>query len=301
MLLDGKKVRDEYLEKIKERIEKEKIKATLAIILVGDNEASKIYIRNKEQACEKVGIKVEKYLLDENISEDDLIKLIVRLNKDSKITGIILQSPVPSHIDFDKCSSLIDSNKDVDGFTKENIYDLYLNRKTLMPCTVKGIIALLKYYDIVIEGKNVVIVGRGNIVGHPLSLAMNNENATVTLAHSHTKNLKEICLTADILISATGIPHLIKKDMVRPGAVVVDVGVTRVNGKITGDVDFENIKELCEFITPNPGGVGPMTVAMIMENVLEAYERRNKLLLEQEESVESYNNKNMIRQRAKNN
>lgn len=276
MLLDGKKVRDEYLEKIKERIEKEKIKATLAIIHVGDNEASKIYIKNKEQACEKVGIKVEKYLLDENISEDDLIKLIVRLNKDSKITGIILQSPVPSHIDFDKCSSLIDSNKDVDGFTKENIYDLYLNRKTLMPCTVKGIIALLKYYDIVIEGKNVVIVGRGNIVGHPLSLAMNNENATVTLAHSHTKNLKEICLTADILISATGVPHLIKKDMVKSGAVVVDVGVTRVNGKITGDVDFENIKELCEFITPNPGGVGPMTVAMIMENILEAYERRNK-------------------------
>lgn len=273
MILDGKKVKEEYLKYAKEKIIKENIKATLAIILVGSNEASKIYIKNKEQACKDVGILVQKYLLAETTSEKELIDLICKLNNDKNVTGIILQSPVPGHIDFDKCSELIMPSKDVDGFTKENIYSLYLNRNTIVPCTVKGIIKLLEYYNINIEGKHAVIVGRGNIVGHPLSLALLNKNATVTIAHSKTNDLKQICLMGDIVISATGIPHLIKDDMIKNNAIVIDVGITRVDGKIIGDVDYERVASKCSYITPNPGGVGPMTVAMIIDNIILAYER----------------------------
>ena len=274
MILDGKKVRDEILDKIKDKITKENLQIKLAIILVGDNEASKIYIKNKEKYCKSVGINVLKYVFNETATEEDVIEVINDLN-DSDITGIILQSPVPEGIDFDKCSNLIDSKKDVDGFTKDNIYNLYLGKKTILPCTVKGIIKLLEYYKIPISGSNVVIVGRGNIVGHPLSLALENMDATVTLAHSKTKNLASITKNADILISATGVKHLITKDMVKYGSTVIDVGVTRVDGKIYGDVDFENIKDIAKYITPNPGGVGPMTVAMIIDNLVEMEERKN--------------------------
>ena len=266
-LLDGKKVRDEVLEDLKKKIAENNLAIKLAIILVGNNEASKIYIRNKEKACKNVGIEVEKHLLDEKTREEDLIDLINKLNEDASVTGIILQSPVPTHIDFDKCSGLIKASKDVDGFTEENIYNLYLGNDTIMPCTVKGIIRLLEYYDIPLEGANVVIVGRGNIVGHPLSLALINKNATVTVAHSKTKDLSNVTKNADILISATGVAHLITLDMVKPGAVVVDVGVSRIDGHIVGDVDFDNVKDVASWITPNPGGVGPMTVAMIIDNL----------------------------------
>ena len=266
-LLDGKKVRDEVLEDLKKKIAENNLAIKLAIILVGNNEASKIYIRNKEKACKNVGIEVEKHLLDEKTREEDLIDLINKLNEDASVTGIILQSPVPTHIDFDKCSGLIRASKDVDGFTEENIYNLYLGNDTIMPCTVKGIIRLLEYYDIPLEGANVVIVGRGNIVGHPLSLALINKNATVTVAHSKTKDLSNVTKNADILISATGVAHLITLDMVKPGAVVVDVGVSRIDGHIVGDVDFDNVKDVASWITPNPGGVGPMTVAMIIDNL----------------------------------
>ena len=266
-LLDGKKVRDEVLEDLKQKIAENNLVIKLAIILVGNNEASKIYIRNKEKACKNVGIEVEKHLLDEKTREEDLITLINKLNEDASVTGIILQSPVPTHIDFDKCSGLIKASKDVDGFTEENIYNLYLGNDTIMPCTVKGIIKLLEYYDIPLEGANVVIVGRGNIVGHPLSLALINKNATVTVAHSKTKDLSNVTKNADILISATGVAHLITLDMVKPGAVVVDVGVSRIDGHIVGDVDFDNVKDVASWITPNPGGVGPMTVAMIIDNL----------------------------------
>ena len=266
-LLDGKKVRDEVLEDLKKKIAENNLAIKLAIILVGDNEASKIYIRNKEKACKNVGIEVEKYLLDENTSEEYLIDLIIKLNGDASVTGIILQSPVPTHIDFDKCSGLIKASKDVDGFTAYNIYNLYLGNDTIMPCTVKGIIKLLEYYDIPLEGANVVIVGRGNIVGHPLSLALINKNATVTVAHSKTKDLSNVTKNADILISATGVAHLITANMVKPKAVVVDVGVSRIDGHIVGDVDFDNVRDVASWITPNPGGVGPMTVAMIIDNL----------------------------------
>lgn len=275
MILDGKKVRDEILAKIKAKIAKEKLDIKLAIILVGDDEASKIYIKNKEKYCYMVGIDVEKYKLSSETEEKEIINLIDKLNNDESVTGIILQSPVPEGIDFNKCSNLIKPEKDVDGFTKNNIYYLYLGKKTVLPCTVKGIIKLLEYYKIPISGANVVIVGRGNIVGHPLSLALENMDATVTLAHSKTQNLAEITKKADILISATGVKHLITKDMVKYGSTVIDVGVTRVDGKIYGDVDFENIKGIARYITPNPGGVGPMTVAMIIDNLVEMEERKN--------------------------
>ena len=275
MILDGKKVRDELLDNYKEKIKNENLAIKLAIILVGDNEASKIYIRNKEKACDYVGIVVEKYLLGADTSEVELMSLIEKLNNDVSVTGIILQSPVPSHIDFDKCSGLISSKKDVDGFTKENIYNLYLGHDTILPCTVKGIIRLLEYYNVPISGANVVIVGRGNIVGHPLSLALLNMDATVTVAHSKTKDLTNLTKNADILVSATGHPHLIKKDMVKNGAVVIDVGVSRVDGDIVGDVDFDNVKDVAYAITPNPGGVGPMTVTMIIDNLLMMKESEN--------------------------
>lgn len=274
MILDGKKVRDEILSDLRLKIATKNLNITLAILLVGDDEASKIYIKNKEKYCKSVGINVLKYVFNETATEEDVIEVINDLN-DSDITGIILQSPVPEGIDFDKCSNLIDSKKDVDGFTAYNIYNLYLGKKTILPCTVKGIIKLLEYYKIPISGSNVVIVGRGNIVGHPLSLALENMDATVTLAHSKTKNLASITKNADILISATGVKHLITKDMVKYGSTVIDVGVTRVDGKIYGDVDFENIKDIAKYITPNPGGVGPMTVAMIIDNLVEMEERKN--------------------------
>ena len=274
-IMDGKMLRDKILDEVKDKIEKNNLKLKLAIILVGDNEASKIYVRNKEKACDFVGIKCDKYLLDNDTTEDEVISLIDRLNNDDEVTGIILQSPVPSHIDFDKCAGTIKYYKDVDGFTRDNIYNLYMNKKGLIPCTVKGIIRLLDEYKIEIEGKHVVIVGRGNIVGKPLNHAMMNRNATVTVCHSKTTSLDEICRTADILVSAVGMANLITKEMVKDGAVVIDVGISRVDNKVVGDTNFDEIKDKCLFITPVPGGVGPMTVAMIMENLLIAKEMKD--------------------------
>lgn len=269
MILDGKKLRDELLVQYKEKIKEEKLNITLAIILVGNNEASKLYIKNKEKYCTEVGIKVDKYLLAEDTSEEVLINLIKDLNEDKEVTGIILQSPVPNGIDFDKCSGMILPSKDVDGFTKDNVYNLYLNKKSILPCTVKGIIKLLEHYNIEINGKNVAIIGRGNIVGKPLAMALENRNATVSLLHSKTKDLKMFTKDADIVVVACGIPKLLKKDMIKEGSVVIDVGISRVDGKIVGDIDFDNIKGIATFVTPNPGGVGPMTVAMIIDNLIE--------------------------------
>ncbi len=274
-IMDGKLLKNKILNNIKNKIEKDNLDIKLAIILVGDNEASKIYVNNKEKSCNYVGIKFDKYLLDKSTSEEEVISLIDKLNNDDSVTGIILQSPVPGHIDFDKCAGTIRYYKDVDGFTRDNIYNLYMNKEGLVPCTVKGIIRLLDEYKIEIEGKHVVIVGRGNIVGKPLIHAMMNRNATVTVCHSKTKNLDEICRTADILVSAVGKPNLITKEMIKDGAVVIDVGISRVDNKVVGDTNFDEIKDKCTFITPVPGGVGPMTVAMIMENLLLAKEMQD--------------------------
>lgn len=268
MILDGKKLREELLANYKNIIEKENLKIKLAIIQVGDNEASNIYVKNKEKYCNMVGIKTDTYKLSSDTKEEELINLIDKLNKIKEVTGIILQSPVPKHIDYDKCSKTILSSKDVDGFTKENIYKLYMNEDTIMPATVKGIIVLLKKYNINIDGSNVVIIGRGNIVGKPLSLALTNENATVSLLHSHTKDITKYTKEADIIISACGTPNIITSDMIKDNSVVIDVGVNRINGKIVGDVEFESVSKKASYITPNPGGVGPMTIAMIIDNLI---------------------------------
>lgn len=268
MILDGKKLREELLANYKNIIEKENLKIKLAIIQVGDNEASNIYVKNKEKYCNMVGIKTDIYKLSSDTKEEELINLIDKLNKIKEVTGIILQSPVPKHIDYDRCSKTILSSKDVDGFTKENIYKLYMNEDTIMPATVKGIIVLLKKYNINIDGSNVVIIGRGNIVGKPLSLALTNENATVSLLHSHTKDITKYTKEADIIISACGTPNIITSDMIKDNPVVIDVGVNRINGKIVGDVDFESVSKKASYITPNPGGVGPMTIAMIIDNLI---------------------------------
>lgn len=268
MILDGKKLREELLASYKKIIEKENLKIKLAIIQVGDNEASNIYVKNKEKYCNMVGIKTDIYKLSSDTKEEELINLIDKLNKIKEVTGIILQSPVPKHIDYDRCSKTILSSKDVDGFTKENIYKLYMNEDTIIPATVKGIIVLLKKYNINIDGSNVVIIGRGNIVGKPLSLALTNENATVSLLHSHTKDITKYTKEADIIISACGTPNIITSDMIKDNAVVIDVGVNRINGKIVGDVNFESVSKKASYITPNPGGVGPMTIAMIIDNLI---------------------------------
>lgn len=276
ILMDGKNLRNKIVAQLKEKVIAHNIDATLAIILVGDDPASKIYIKNKVKTCEEVGIKHKVFELVPTTTEDELCKLIKDLNDDKSITGIILQSPVSEHINFDKCSALIEKNKDVDGFTMSNTYDLYLSNETMVPCTVKAIIKVLDEYNVVLEGANVVIVGRGNIVGKPLLLALLNRNATVTVAHSKTKNLRNVTKNADIIISAVGKPNLIREDMIKDGAVVVDVGINRLNDKIVGDVDFENVSKKASLITPVPGGIGPMTVAMIMENVLLAKEMSDK-------------------------
>ena len=268
-ILDGKKYRDELLEKYKYQIESENLQIRLDIILVGNDYSSQIYVRNKIKYCEFVGIKTVLHHLDENIKEEELIELINDLNNDNSVTGIILQSPIPDHINFKKCAGLIDSKKDIDGFTMKNIDSLYHNQELLVPCTVKGIIRLLEHYNISFEGKNVVIVGRGEIVGKPLSLALTNRNATVTLCHSKTKNLGEITKNAEILISAVGKEKLITSNMVKNDFIGVDVGISRTKeGKLCGDFDYENIKEKASYITPVPGGVGPMTIAMIIDNLI---------------------------------
>ena len=275
MILDGKKVREEILSNLKKKIDEENLKIVLGIIQVGNDDASNIYIKNKIEACKRVGISCILHQASEDANEEFVLEMIKEFNDDPDITGIILQSPVPSHINFEKCSSTILPEKDVDGFTTHNVYNLYLNKKSILPCTVKGIIRLMDYYNIDLEGKHVVIVGRGNIVGKPLGLALLNRNAIVTWTHSKTKDLASITKTADILVSATGVAHLITADMVKKDAVVIDVGISRVDGHIVGDVDFDSVSKVASYITPNPGGVGPMTVAMIMDNLVKMKLKNN--------------------------
>lgn len=267
-ILSGKDYRLSLLDEYKEIISKDKLDIRLVIILVGNNKASLTYVNNKIKYCEKVSIKVNLHKLDENIKEEDLISLIDKLNNDPLVNGIILQSPTPNHIDFKKCAGLINPLKDIDGFTKENVYNLYQSNNTLAPCTAKGIIKLIKHHNINIKSKHVVIVGRSEIVGKPLALMMLNEDATVTICHSKTENLGDITKTADILVSAVGKSKLINKDMVKNGFIGIDVGINFEDGKLVGDFDFDNIKDLASYITPVPGGVGPMTIAMIIENLI---------------------------------
>lgn len=279
IVIDGKELAKKVRQNLKiecEELKKNGINSKLAVIMVGDDSASKIYIRNKSKACEDVGIEYEEHLLDSKTTQKELKELIKKLNEDKTVNGILLQSPIPSNLDINELFRIISPEKDVDGFNPLNVGKLVLGQDTFVSCTPYGIMKMFEEYNIDLAGKNVVILGRSNIVGKPLIHCCLNKNATVTTCHSKTQNIREITSNADILISAIGKAHFITKDMVKENAIIIDVGINRLdNGKITGDVDFENVKEKAQFITPVPGGVGPMTIAMLMNNVIKATKRQN--------------------------
>ncbi len=248
----------------------------LAVILVGENQASVTYVKNKEKACEVCGITSEKYNLPDTTSEEEVLSLIDRLNADDTVDGILCQLPLPSHINEKKIINAISPEKDVDGFSPVSVGRLVTGDDGFVSCTPAGILELLKSVDTPISGKHCVVIGRSNIVGKPVSLLMLRENATVTVCHSRTENLADEVRRADIVIAAVGKRKFVTSDMIKPGATVIDVGINRdENGKLCGDVDFENVAPLCRAITPVPGGVGPMTVAMLMKNTVRAFEKRN--------------------------
>ena len=268
--IDGKKISAEIKEELKTEVAalKEQGKeAALAVIQVGADPASSVYVRNKKKACEYIGIKSLSYELPETSTEQELLDLIEQLNKDDAVNGILVQLPLPEHMDEDKVIKAISPQKDVDGFHPQNVGALVIGQEGFVSCTPAGIIQLLKRSGIEIEGKNCVVVGRSNIVGKPMALLMLRENATVTVTHSKTRNLKEICKEADILIVAIGKKEFITKEYVKEGAVVIDVGMHRdENNKLSGDVKFDEVEPIASAITPVPGGVGPMTIAMLMNN-----------------------------------
>ena len=275
-IIDGKRISLEIKDELKEKVAKlkeEGRECCLAVIQVGNDPASSVYVRNKKKACEYIGIRSLSYELPEETTEEELLALIQKLNQDPSVHGILVQLPVPKHIVEDHIIKAIDPRKDVDGFHPMNVGALTIGERGFVSCTPAGIIQLLKRSDIDIEGKNCVVIGRSNIVGKPMALLMLRENATVTIAHSRTKNLKELCKTADILIVAIGKPKFITAEYVKEGAVVIDVGIHRnAENKLCGDVDYEDVAPHTAAITPVPGGVGPMTIAMLMHNCVEAME-----------------------------
>lgn len=277
-LIDGKAHSAAIREEIKERAltyKQAKGKSVgLAVILVGNDPASQIYVNNKIKACEQTGIKSFSYILPETATQAQVEDLVRELVSDNAIHGVLVQLPLPAHIDAQKVLRLIPKEKDVDGFSAENIGNLCMNEECLVACTPNGVMKMLEREGISLKGKNAVVLGRSNIVGKPMAMLLLNADATVTVCHSKTQNLKEICANADILVAAIGKPQLVTADMVKDGAVVVDVGINRdANGKLCGDVDFESVKDKCSFITPVPGGVGPMTITMLMYNTVIAAER----------------------------
>ncbi|AGQ23810.1 bifunctional methylenetetrahydrofolate dehydrogenase/methenyltetrahydrofolate cyclohydrolase [Lactobacillus helveticus] len=277
-VLDGKTFANLLGQNLKEKVKKlkdEGITPHFCVINIGDNPASKIYVRTKKRRAEKMGIIQDIYQMPADTKQEEAIALIDKLNADPAINGLMVQLPAPKQIDTDALIERIDPNKDADGLTPANIGHLWMDKHFVEPATAEGIIALLKHYEIPLEGKNVVIIGRSNIVGKPLAALMLEQNATVTIAHSRTKNLGEITKKADVLVSATGQAFLVKADMVKDGAVVVDVGMNHVDGKLVGDVDFDNVKEKASYITPVPGGVGPLTVQFLMEAVVKLTRRQN--------------------------
>ena len=278
-ILNGKEVAQNIQNELKKEVEELKLNGIipkLAVIMVGDNSSSKIYVRNKSLACEQIGIEYEEFLLSENTTMEELLNLIDKLNNDKTINGILLQSPIPKGLDINEAFKAIAPEKDVDGFNPVNIGKLCLGQDTFISCTPYGIINLLEKYNIDIEGKDDVVVGRSNIVGKPMMQCLLNKNATVTICHSKTIKLERVTKKADILIVAIGKPKFITKDMVKDGAIVVDVGINRdENGKLCGDVDFEEVSKIASYITPVPGGVGPMTIAMLMKNIVKAAKAQN--------------------------
>jgi len=285
IILDGKKtsndIKTEIAESVKDIVAKGLRPPHLAAVIVGDDGASLTYVGSKVRACKRVGFESTLIKLPESISENELLNKVNELNKDENIDGYIVQLPLPKHIDSQKILMAVDANKDVDGFHPTNFGKMSLNLPTFISATPFGIMELLKRYKVETSGKHTVVIGRSDIVGRPISILMSQKsdpgNSTVTLAHSRTKNIKELTRQADIIISALGVPNFLKEDMVKDGAVIIDVGITRVvdssvkGYKIVGDVDYENVSKKSSFITPVPGGVGPMTIAMLLKNTLLAY------------------------------
>lgn len=281
-IIDGKKVAEHLRKEVREEVKKLKeetnIVPGLAAVLVGNNPASQIYVRNKRKACEEVGIYSEEYNLPEDITEGDLLSLVEKLNHDEKIHGILLQLPLSKQINEAKILRAVSPMKDIDGFHPENVGLLVEGNPRFIPCTPYGIIKLLDYYGIEIQGKEAVVVGRSNIVGKPISLLLLHRHATVTISHSRTRSLAEVTLRADILVAAIGRAKLITEDMVKEGATVIDVGINRLpDGKLSGDVDFERVSEKASYITPVPGGVGPMTIGMLLWNTLSSAKNSQKI------------------------
>lgn len=275
-IIDGKAISAEIKEELKEKVaeyKKQGVEITLAVVKVGNDPASAVYVRNKEKACEYVGITSRTLALPEETTEEELLKVVNDLNEDKAVNGILVQLPLPKHIDESKVLLAIDSNKDVDGFHPLNVGKMVIGEETFLPCTPAGIIEMLKRTDVEISGKECVVIGRSNIVGKPMSMLMLKENATVTIAHSRTKDLKKVTKRADILIAAIGKAKFVTADYVKEGAVIIDVGMDRdENGKLCGDVDFDSVSQVASAITPVPGGVGPMTVTMLLVNCLRSVE-----------------------------
>lgn len=273
-IIDGKELAKKIRKELKQEVEnlkKENITPKLAVIMVGDNEASKVYVKNKSKACNEVGIEYEEYLLTEKTTNQELLDLIEKLNRRKEIHGILLQSPIPSHLNIHQAFEKIDYRKDVDGFHSTNVGNLVLGRDTFISCTPYGIMKMLEEYGITIEGKHAVVIGRSNIVGKPIAQCLLAKNATVTMCHSKTENLQSITKEADILVAAIGKEKFVTQDMIKPGVVIIDVGINRqADGKLCGDTDYENLLEKAGYITPVPGGVGPMTIAMLMTNVVKS-------------------------------
>lgn len=277
-LINGKEISDFIKNSVKGEVaelSKKGVSVGLAVIIVGDNPASKVYVANKEKVCDALGIKSFKYALPETTTNDELLNLIDELNSNDEIDGILCQLPLPRHLDEKIIINRILPEKDVDAFHPQNVGKIMIGDYDFLPCTPAGVIEMLKYENIDITSKNCVVIGRSNIVGKPMSMLLLHNNATVTICHSKTKNLKEVCANADILVVAIGRAKFVTADMVKDGAVVIDVGMNRdENGKLCGDVDFENVKDKTSYITPVPGGVGPMTIAMLMKNTLTAAKKK---------------------------
>ncbi len=273
-IMDGESLSLKIQEEMKQQLKSCMIRPSVAVIQVGDDPASNSYIKRKEKACNSVGVYFRHYKFDDNTPELTIINKIKELNNDDYVNGILVQLPLPERYNEKRIANSISNSKDVDGLTDINTGRMINGRKTLVPCTPLGIMRMLEEYSISLEGKHVVIVGRGKLVGRPLSTLMLASDATVTICHSKTTNLKEITKQADVLVAAVGKPKMITEDMVKDGAVVIDVGVNRVDGKLCGDVDFDAVSKKASFITPVPKGVGPMTVAMLLENIITCYNNK---------------------------
>jgi methylenetetrahydrofolate dehydrogenase (NADP+)/methenyltetrahydrofolate cyclohydrolase len=277
-IIDGKVISASVKERVKNEVEalkNEGVTTGLAVIIVGEDPASKVYVSNKKKACEALGIISEEYALPENTTQEELLSLIDELNNKKSINGILCQLPLPKHLDEQAVIDAIAPEKDVDAFNPTNVGKIMLGEYDFVPCTPAGIMEMLAYENIDISGKTCVVIGRSNIVGKPMGMLLLHKNGTVTICHSRTKNLAEVCKKADILVAAVGRPNFVTADMVKDGAVVIDVGINRVDGKLVGDVDFDAVKDKCSAITPVPGGVGPMTIAMLMQNTLTAAKKQN--------------------------